>query len=122
MERVREALKKLNVFASMRACLLLPRFRGAGSVGGAIEKDVVDHLVEIHRNLLVWLTASDLSLTKLRTIASSAESISTIADTRRCAIPHDALPYLKLSPSTQFVSVELTYREGGVSEIKSFRR
>jgi hypothetical protein len=38
------------------------------------------------------------------------------------AIPHDALPYLKLPPSTQFVSVELTYRDGSVSEIKSFRR
>jgi Caspase domain len=37
-------------------------------------------------------------------------------------IPHDALPYLKLAPSTQFVSVELTYRDGSVSEIKSFRR
>jgi hypothetical protein len=30
--------------------------------------------------------------------------------------------YLRLSPSTQFVSVELTYRDGSVSEIKSFRR
>ena len=37
-------------------------------------------------------------------------------------IPHDALPYLKLAPTTQFVSVELTYRDGSVSEIKSFRR
>ncbi|WJR81796.1 caspase family protein [Bradyrhizobium sp. NP1] len=37
-------------------------------------------------------------------------------------IPHDAQPYLKLSPGTQFVSVELTYRDGSVSEIKSFRR
>jgi hypothetical protein len=37
-------------------------------------------------------------------------------------IPHDAPPYLKLAPSTQFVSVELTYRDGSVSEIKSFRR
>ncbi|HXN67853.1 MAG TPA: caspase family protein [Bradyrhizobium sp.] len=37
-------------------------------------------------------------------------------------IPHDSLPYLKLTPSTQFVSVELTYRDGSVSEIKSFRR
>src|SRR6202140_260436 len=37
-------------------------------------------------------------------------------------IPHDSLPYLKLAPSTQFVSVELTYRDGSVSEIKSFRR
>ena len=36
-------------------------------------------------------------------------------------IPHEAQPYLKLAPS-QFVSVELTYRDGSVSEIKSFRR
>lgn len=36
-------------------------------------------------------------------------------------IPSDAKPYLKLSPSNQFVSVELTYRDGSVSEIKSFR-
>ena len=38
------------------------------------------------------------------------------------SIPHDAQPYLKLAPATQFVSVELTYRDGSVSEIKSFRR
>jgi Caspase domain len=38
------------------------------------------------------------------------------------AIPGDAQPYLKLAPSTQSVSVELTYRDGSVSEIKSFRR
>ena len=38
------------------------------------------------------------------------------------AIPHDAQPYLKLAPTTQFVSVELTYRDGSVSETKSFRR
>jgi hypothetical protein len=37
-------------------------------------------------------------------------------------IPHDAQPYLKLTPSTRTVSVELTYRDGSVSEIKSFRR
>jgi Caspase domain len=37
-------------------------------------------------------------------------------------IPHDSQPYLKLAPSTQSVSVELTYRDGSVSEIKSFRR
>jgi hypothetical protein len=38
------------------------------------------------------------------------------------AIPHDVQPYLRISPATQFVSVELTYRDGSVSEIKSFRR
>jgi hypothetical protein len=38
------------------------------------------------------------------------------------AIPYDAKPYLKLSPANQFVSVELTYRDGSVSEIKRFRR
>ncbi|MEH2546983.1 hypothetical protein V1283_003628 [Bradyrhizobium sp. AZCC 2262] len=37
-------------------------------------------------------------------------------------IPHDATPYLKLAPTTKSVSVELTYRDGSVSEIKSFRR
>ena len=37
-------------------------------------------------------------------------------------IPHEATPYLKLAPSTKSVSVELTYRDGSVSEIKSFRR
>jgi hypothetical protein len=37
-------------------------------------------------------------------------------------IPHDAQPYLKLAPSTQSISVELTYRDGSVSEIRSFRR
>jgi len=37
-------------------------------------------------------------------------------------IPASAQPYLKLAPATQFVSVELTYRDGSVSEIKSFRR
>ncbi len=38
------------------------------------------------------------------------------------AIPHDAQPYLKLAPATKSVSVELTYRDGSVSEIKTFRR
>jgi uncharacterized caspase-like protein len=37
-------------------------------------------------------------------------------------IPHDATPYLKLAPTTKSVSVELTYRDGSVSEIKTFRR
>jgi hypothetical protein len=37
-------------------------------------------------------------------------------------IPHDSQPYLKLAPATKSVSVELTYRDGSVSEIKSFRR
>jgi hypothetical protein len=38
------------------------------------------------------------------------------------AIPHEAVPYLKLPAETKSVSVELTYRDGSVSEIKSFRR
>lgn len=38
------------------------------------------------------------------------------------AIPSDANPYMKLAPATRSVSVELTYRDGSVSEIKSFRR
>jgi hypothetical protein len=38
------------------------------------------------------------------------------------AIPNSAQIYQKLAPATQFMSVELTYRDGSVSEIKSFRR
>ena len=38
------------------------------------------------------------------------------------SIPGDAVPYLKLPAATKSVSVELTYRDGSVSEIKSFRR
>ncbi len=36
-------------------------------------------------------------------------------------IPRGAQLYMKLPPTTQFMSVELTYRDGSVSEIKSFR-
>jgi uncharacterized caspase-like protein len=38
------------------------------------------------------------------------------------AIPSGAQIYQKLPPATQFMSVELTYRDGSVSEIKTFRR
>ena len=37
-------------------------------------------------------------------------------------IPNGAQVYLKLAPTTQSVSVELTYRDGSISETKSFRR
>jgi Caspase domain len=37
------------------------------------------------------------------------------------AIPYGALLYMKLPPQTQFMSVELTYRDGSVSEVKTFR-
>ena len=38
------------------------------------------------------------------------------------AIPSNVQPYLKLPPATRAVSVELTYRDGSVSEVKTFRR
>jgi uncharacterized caspase-like protein len=38
------------------------------------------------------------------------------------AIPTDAQPYLKVPPTTRSVSVEITYRDGSVSELKTFRR
>lgn len=37
-------------------------------------------------------------------------------------IPGDAQTYIRLPPATQMVSVELTYRDGSVSETKTFRR
>ncbi len=38
------------------------------------------------------------------------------------AIPSDAQVSLKLPPATKSVSVELTFQDGSVSEIKTFRR
>jgi uncharacterized caspase-like protein len=38
------------------------------------------------------------------------------------AIPADAQPYMKVPPTTALVSVEITYRDGSVSEVKTFRR
>jgi Caspase domain len=38
------------------------------------------------------------------------------------AIPADVQPWLKLPPATAMVSVELTYRDGSVSEVKTFRK
>lgn len=38
------------------------------------------------------------------------------------AIPSEAQPYLRLPGAAKSVSVELTYRDGSVSEIKTFRR
>jgi hypothetical protein len=38
------------------------------------------------------------------------------------AVPYDAATYMKIPATTKSVSVELTFRDGSVSEIKSFRR
>jgi hypothetical protein len=38
------------------------------------------------------------------------------------AIPYKVDTHLKLPPATRSVSVELTYRDGSTSEVKSFRR
>lgn len=38
------------------------------------------------------------------------------------AIPENAASYMKIPPSTRSVSVELTYQDGSLSEIKNFRR
>ena len=37
-------------------------------------------------------------------------------------MPENYQPYLKILPTTKMVSVELTYQDGSVSEIKSFKR
>lgn len=38
------------------------------------------------------------------------------------SIPNEARPWIKVPPATKSVSVELTYRDGTTSEIKSFRK
>jgi hypothetical protein len=37
-------------------------------------------------------------------------------------IPDKLLPWLKVPPGTKMTSIELTYRDGSVSETKTFRR
>jgi len=38
------------------------------------------------------------------------------------AIPSDVSPYLRLPPNTKSVSVELTFKDGSLSELRNFRR
>jgi len=38
------------------------------------------------------------------------------------AIPNNVSPYLKLPPNTRSVSVELTFRDGSLSELRNYRR
>lgn len=38
------------------------------------------------------------------------------------AIPHNVSPYFKLPPNTKSVSVELTFKDGSLSELRNFRR
>jgi hypothetical protein len=38
------------------------------------------------------------------------------------AIPHNVSPYLKLPPNTKSVSVELTFKDGSLSELRNYRR
>jgi hypothetical protein len=38
------------------------------------------------------------------------------------AVPADVKPWINVPTSTGMVSVELTYRDGSVSELKTFRR
>ena len=38
------------------------------------------------------------------------------------AIPENAASYMKIPASTRSISVELTYQDGSLSEIKNFRR
>jgi hypothetical protein len=38
------------------------------------------------------------------------------------AIPNNVSPYMKLPPNTKSVSVELTFVDGSLSELRNFRR
>jgi hypothetical protein len=38
------------------------------------------------------------------------------------AIPHNVSPYLRLPPNTKSVSVELTFKDGSLSELRNYRR
>jgi hypothetical protein len=38
------------------------------------------------------------------------------------SIPDSATPYVKMPPTVKSVSIELTYRDGTTSEVKTFKR
>ncbi len=38
------------------------------------------------------------------------------------SIPHNVSPYLRLPPNTKSVSVELTFKDGSLSELRNYRR
>jgi hypothetical protein len=56
------------------------------------------------------------------TVPNQAVPMGPCDPTHPYEIPANAKPYLKLPPGTKMVSVELTYRDGSVSETKTFRR
>jgi hypothetical protein len=56
------------------------------------------------------------------TVPNQAISLGECDPKHPYEIPEKAQPYLKLPPATKMVSVELTYRDGSVSETKTFRR
>ena len=59
---------------------------------------------------------------QLLTVAQATALLNVSDRTIRRWIEAKKVPYLKLPAATKSVSVELTYRDGNVSEIKSFRR
>jgi hypothetical protein len=56
------------------------------------------------------------------TVPNQAISLGECDPKHPAEIPAKAQPYLKLPPATKMVSVELTYRDGSVSETRTFRR
>ena len=56
------------------------------------------------------------------TIPDQALAMPPCNERNPMAIPADAQPYLKVPPGTRLVSVEITYRDGSISEVKTFRR
>lgn len=56
------------------------------------------------------------------TVPNQAVALAPCDPMHPYEIPANARPYLKLPPSTKMISVELTYRDGSVSETKTFRR
>jgi hypothetical protein len=56
------------------------------------------------------------------TMPNQAIALPPCDPARPYEIPDKLLPYMKVPPATKTVSVELTYRDGSVSETKTFRR
>ncbi len=82
-----------------------------------------------YNGLLVYYCTSSRIAARIREVKIGIDS--TVPDkklTMPACDPSDpssilssAQSYMKLAPNTKFVSIELTYRDGSVSETKTFR-
>ena len=119
--------------------------RRVAAGGTAMDPEVVSQLLARHQPPLAALTTRERDVIGLmaegrsngaiaaklfigeKAVSKHINSIFTKLALPPCdprdpsSIPSDAQSYMKLPPNTKVMSVELTYRDGTTSEVKTFR-